>query len=226
MALILLIDTATEQGGLWLSKDGVVLASDVETNQRDHASWIHTAIKRMFDETGFELSALDAIAVSEGPGSYTGLRVGMSTAKGLAYALNKPLIGVGTLLLLAASMQVELMQMGRRVDYIVPMIDARRMEVFTAVYDFSLNEESKPEALILSGGSYEKYLQNNDIVFCGNGSAKFRSLCTKDGVLFSATTVIGSAFAKIAFNLFLMQKFTDLPYSEPVYIKEFYTHQS
>lgn len=226
MALILLIDTATEQGGIWLSKDGEVLASDVETNQRDHASWIHIAIRKMFENAALELSALDAIAVSEGPGSYTGLRVAMSTAKGLAYALNKPLIGVGTLLLIAASMQEELMQMGRKTDYIAPMIDARRMEVFTAVYDFNLNEVSKPEALILSGGSYEKYLQKNDIVFCGNGSAKFRSLCTKDGVLFSPRTVTGSAFAKIAFNQFLMQNFSDLPYSEPVYIKEFYTHQS
>src|SRR5205814_5136447 len=145
MALIFNIDTALEIASLGLAEDGIMIQSIENDQQKDHAAWIHVAIKNLFEKTGKTIDQLDAVAVSNGPGSYTGLRVGLSTAKGLCYALNIPLITVGTLQVMALNAVQALAKSDlQSADHggenelgdilFCPMIDARRMEVFTAVY--------------------------------------------------------------------------------------------
>src|SRR6187401_260662 len=131
MALILNIDTAVDVASICLAKDGKVLSIAKNESQKDHASWLHVAIKEVFEENNLELRSVDAIAVTGGPGSYTGLRIGVATAKGICYALNKPLISVNTLESFAAGIRKK----NPDFDYYVPMLDARRMEVYCAIYD-------------------------------------------------------------------------------------------
>src|SRR6266513_982784 len=129
MSLLLNIDTAIETASICLSKDGNVLHLSINENQKDHAAWLTVAIQEMMQNSGYQLNQLNAIAVTIGPGSYTGLRVGLSTAKGLCYVLKIPLLTIGTLEMMAFAAKQN------PVDLLCPMIDARRMEVFTAVYD-------------------------------------------------------------------------------------------
>src|ERR1051325_9884884 len=143
MALILNIDTAIETASICLSEDKNVLKFAINENQKDHAAWLSVAIKTLMKEAGIQLNQLNTIAVTIGPGSYTGLRVGLSAAKGLCYALNIPLITIGTLEMMAMAAKEE------PVDLLCPMIDARRLEVFTAVYNKKMEEVRSPHSLIL-----------------------------------------------------------------------------
>ena len=139
MSLILNIDTALETAFVCLSNGNEVLQSSVNETQKDHATWLHTAITNLLQKTGHSVNELEAVAVSIGPGSYTGLRVGLASAKGFCYALNIPLIAISTLkiIALAASNEVQ------GATIICPMIDARRMEVFTLLYDIDLMERAQ-----------------------------------------------------------------------------------
>ena len=143
MSFILNIDTAVEAASVCLADDGKPLAIRSNPQTKDSAAWLHNAIKDVLGEKNLGLSQVHAIAISEGPGSYTGLRVGMATAKGICYALNIPLITVNTLQMMAAAAQ------GGDANLLCPMIDARRMEVFTAVFDQQLNEIQPSTNLIL-----------------------------------------------------------------------------
>ena len=150
MALILNIDTTGSKTSIALAIDGDVIADASNSEQRDHASWIHPAIDQLLLRNGFKPADLSAIAVTVGPGSYTGLRVGLATAKGFCYALNIPLITENTLLVMASqAISRYSNEKQPSVDFYIPMIDARRMEVFTAVYDNDLNKILTPKALIL-----------------------------------------------------------------------------
>src|SRR5215208_5364975 len=139
MSFILNIDTALETASVSLANNGRMLQSLVSESQKDHASWLHPAIKILLEKQGIGMDQLVAVGVSNGPGSYTGLRVGLSTAKGFCYALNIPLITIGTLKLMAFSARDE------AEDLICPMIDARRMEVYTAIYTGEMAELIKPQ---------------------------------------------------------------------------------
>src|SRR5690606_37833050 len=130
MVLILHIETAIETASICLAKDGEVIAHDSNNQQKDHAAWIHNAIKKIMDDAGHPLKTLSAISISAGPGSYTGLRVGMATAKGLCYTLKIPMIALSTLEIMAVAAKVESENNNEMIDLLVPMIDARRMEVF------------------------------------------------------------------------------------------------
>jgi tRNA threonylcarbamoyladenosine biosynthesis protein TsaB len=233
MALLLNIDTATENASICLSKDGKALHTMVNNQQRDHAAWIQPAIEQLLKETQNTINDLQGVAVTAGPGSYTGLRVGLATAKGLCFALNIPLLTENTLRVMAYAATQQSFPNGdeysikaglKNPTIVCPMIDARRMEVFTALYNLQLDIVEKPAALILEDDSFNKELENNSILFLGNGSAKWKPVCNHPHAFFADVNQTAEHLAPLAERLFLQEKFADLAYEEPVYLKEFYSH--
>jgi tRNA threonylcarbamoyladenosine biosynthesis protein TsaB len=221
MALILNIDTATEAASICLSKDGEQLLLLQNNDQKDHAAWIHTAIDQMMGNAGYRMNDLDATAVVAGPGSYTGLRVGMATAKGLCYALGIPLITESSLKLMAFAARE---QSGDPGFFLCPMIDARRMEVFTALYDTKLEELIPATAMILDQNSFSTPLESGKIRFFGNGSGKWQNLSISPNAFFAELPSNAGFLGILSDKKFIQHQFTDIIYSEPVYTKEFYTH--
>jgi len=163
-----------------------------------------------------ELRSVDAIAITGGPGSYTGLRIAMATAKGICFALNKPLISLNTLLVMANAAKED------SADLLCPMIDARRMEVFTAIYTKELEIVKEPAAITLNENSFTEYLSNNSICFFGNGSNKFKAI-EKTQAFFSDIKADASSMISLSEISFTEKKLADLAYAEPLYLKEFYT---
>ncbi len=224
MTLILHLETAVETASICLAKDGQVLALTSNTQQRDHAAWIHNAIQSMMDEAGYSMNQLSAIAVSAGPGSYTGLRVGMASAKGLAYALQIPMISLNTLEIMA---NAAITHWSKKEDInhylLVPMIDARRMEVFTAIYDAQLKNILPPQAMVLDQDSFNVWLKDHPLVFFGNGHEKCRNLIKHHNAQFQDIPFIASDMVILAHRKFQEGNFADLAYSEPFYTKGFYS---
>lgn len=217
MALILNIDTAVDVASLCLAKDEAVLSIVKNESQKDHASWLHIAIKEIFEKNNLELRSVDAIAITGGPGSYTGLRIGMATAKGICYALKKPLIGLNTLLVMANAAKKE------NADLLCPLIDARRMEVFTAIYTKELQIVKEPAAITLNENSFDEYLSDNRTCFFGNGSNKFKAIIKHDNAIFKDLKGDATSMIALSEKKFTGKEFTDLAYAEPLYLKEFYT---
>lgn len=217
MAVILNIDCSQESASVGIARDGDCLAIRSNQLQHDHASWIHTAILELVSETGIQLTTTDAIAVTSGPGSYTGLRVGMATAKGLCYALHKPLICIPTLEMMAYAAR------HTSAELICPMIDARRMEVYAAIYDKKLQEIVAPEALILEPTTYHSYITAHTVCFTGSGSKKLQGLIHSQHAQFEDIPFSVTDMSALAFKKFHLQDFASLAYAEPLYIKEFYT---
>ena len=217
MALILNIDTAVDVASLCLAKDEAVLSIVKNESQKDHASWLHIAIKDTFEKNNLELRSVDAIAITGGPGSYTGLRIGMATAKGICYALKKPLIGLNTLLVMANAEKKE------NADLLCPLIDARRMEVFTAIYTKELQIVKEPAAITLNENSFDEYLSDNRTCFFGNGSNKFKAIIKHDNAIFKDLKADATSMIALSEKKFTGKEFTDLAYAEPLYLKEFYT---
>lgn len=215
MALILLIDTAVSGGSVCLARDGAPIGFAQERAQKETASWLHPAMAGLMEEAGLPVKALDAVAVSAGPGSYTGLRVGLSAAKGLCYALEKPLILINTLQMLAGPH----LSSGLR---IAPMIDARRMEVFTALFDAEGRTLEPPHPLILEESSFDAALSEGPVLFCGNGSTKWKGLCTHPQARFSEAEGDARHAAPLAEEAYREGAFASLAYAEPFYGKEFY----
>jgi len=217
MALILHIDSAVETASVCLAKDENVLTFEKNEKQKDHAAWIHVAIKEIFISVGLELNALDAVAVTSGPGSYTGLRIGMAAVKGICYALNKPLITLNTLEVMAQAAKEE------DGKHLCPMIDARRMEVFTAVYSSDLICIKEPIAMVLNQNSFETELSENSICFFGNGSGKFKKIIQHKNAIFSEVIHDARSMVILSEIKYRSKEFADLAYAEPLYLKEFYT---
>jgi tRNA threonylcarbamoyladenosine biosynthesis protein TsaB len=224
MSLILSIDTATETASIALGDGDVLIDVVMNENQKDHAAWIHDAIKNMLEKNGRSLQQLKAVAVTAGPGSYTGLRVGMATAKGLCYVLNIPLITESTLKVMAYAGTQQLETTVNYDGLFCPMIDARRMEVFTAVYDKQLNEVIKPQPMVLSGESFSQLLHNHRMVFFGSGSNKQRELVNNVNASFMNVKHHAGHLFALARAKFNASDFTELAYAEPAYLKEFHTH--
>lgn len=220
MALILNIDTATEKGSISLSKDGISLALSENGEQKDHASWLHTAIEKMMVGNGFLMKDLDAVAVTSGPGSYTGLRVGMAAAKGFCYGLQIPLLTENTLKVMAFAAREQFPSSG----LFCPMIDARRMEVFTAVYQNDLMEQLPVMAMVIDQNSFSGLLRDHTVSFFGGGSYKCKPLIASPNALFLEINYNAGYLGILSFLRYLQREFTELAYSEPVYTKEFYTH--
>lgn len=222
MSLILNIDTASERAHISIAKDGTVLQVMFSDSQKEHASFLQPAIDQLIKSMGLQLTDIDAFAVTAGPGSYTGLRVGLASVKGLCYALQKTLIMIGTLELLTAS-AISIQKNTKEVFLYCPMIDARRMEVFTAIYDFDLNKQLAPCAMILNTLSFKQELEDNKILFFGNGSDKWKVVCNNKNALFENVLILPEAMSKQSNILFLKKTFTELAYCEPLYVKEFQT---
>tara|TARA_R110002020_G_scaffold262126_2_gene476510 strand:- start:73509 stop:74183 length:675 start_codon:yes stop_codon:yes gene_type:complete len=216
MALILCLETTTTNCSVAIAKDGevVVLREDMGLNY-SHAERLHTYIAEVLESSDFGFNDLDAIAVSKGPGSYTGLRIGVSCAKGLCYALEIPLLAIDTLKSIA-------MQVASPIDYIIPMLDARRMEVYSAVFSNDFEKIRDTEAQILDNHSFEFYLENGKTAFIGNGVLKFKELREHENALY-LTEALPSAreMAILGYNKYKIGDFEDVAYFEPYYLKDF-----
>ena len=222
MALILTIDTAIDKALVCFSKKGNVLCSAVKENQKEHASFLQVAIKNLCVEYNLELKNVDAIAVTSGPGSYTGLRVGMASAKGLCYALNKPLITLSTLELLAiTTIQSSAIYAKNTTALICPMIDARRMEVFTAIYNKNLTPILQPTPLVITDSFFTQLLDAQPILFVGNGAFKINNLYSHFNILIDQLNISTTALASLSYQIFENQCFANLAYAVPNYLKEF-----
>lgn len=221
MAVILNIDTSTDHCSVALTAEGMVLAHQEEGGGRNHAALLSDYIKYCLDFAREKELKLEAVAVSMGPGSYTGLRIGLSEAKGLAYALNIPLIGINTLRIMACNVMFTQELEGNEI--FIPMIDARRMEVYTAAYDFALNEVMPQQALILTPESYADIIEaNRKIVMFGNGSDKARDVITAPNVTFVPDVApLAIDMIALAEQAYANKDFIDLAYSVPNYIKDF-----
>lgn len=220
MSLILQIDTAGEDATVSLSQEGKLLAQRSNAVQKQHAAFIHPAIEQMMQQQGLELKSLTAVSVNYGPGSYTGLRVGLAAAKGLCFALDKPLILLNALDILAEQARLE----GNEKKFIVPMIDARRTEVFCAVYDHNAKCVQAPFNHLLTDGSFKNLSTSDDICFCGSGAAKFEAMHSFPSTCFMKVNDTLEALSGLGFRKLLMQDFADVINSEPFYLKEFFTN--
>lgn len=221
MAVILNIETSTNVCSVALTAEGMVLAHQEDMEGRNHAALLSDYIKYCLDFAREKELKLDAVAVSMGPGSYTGLRIGLSEAKGLAYALDIPLIGVNTLQLLACQVMFTRELDGDEI--FVPMIDARRMEVYTAAYDFALQDVMEQKPLILDENSYADILASGSkVLFFGNGSDKAKEVIKAPNATFVPEIVpLAIDMIALAERAYSQRDFLDTAYSVPNYIKDF-----
>ena len=221
--MILNLESSTDCCSAALTHEGQVLEERIEKQGMNHARLLAPFADDCMAYARSRELKLDAVAVSIGPGSYTGLRIGLSLAKGLCMGLDLPLIGVSTLQLLAVK------AMFHRFDWegdelLVPMIDARRMEVYTATYDFALNALQEPHPLILEPDSFAEYLeQGRRLIFCGNGCGKYRDLLPESEQVIYMPDIIPTAAGMMALSekAFSEGKFLDMAYCVPEYLKEF-----
>jgi len=222
MALILNIETATEVCSVCFAKDGKVIALKESFEDKTHAKLLTVFIDELLQENNLKIANFDAIAVSMGPGSYTGLRIGVSTAKGLAYAADLPLIAVSTLQSLAFGLEKKKKDELDKDAWLCPMIDARRMEVYTAFFNLRNEEKSKISADIIDENSYLEVLNDRQVIFCGNGSAKCKENITHKNALFIDDIECSASYmAPIAEQAFADNNFVDVAYFEPFYLKDF-----
>ncbi|HPH36952.1 MAG TPA: tRNA (adenosine(37)-N6)-threonylcarbamoyltransferase complex dimerization subunit type 1 TsaB [Sediminibacterium sp.] len=223
MALLLNIDTATGYAGVCLSKDSKVLASQSHQHQKDHAAFLQPAIEAILKEAGCKLNDIDAVAVTAGPGSYTGIRVGLASAKGICYALNKPLIMVNTLAVIANAAIQNTPQTEIEKDTVFyAMIDARRMEVFAGMYNQQLLELANAGALVLDSVFFEGLNCHSKVIFCGDGAKKVEQFTLPDNYSIDNAQHTVNHMVTISESFFNAKNFSNLAYSEPLYIKDFY----
>jgi len=220
MAVILNIETSTPICSVALAKNGVVVAVIENEGENLHASQLAIYIEEIFKEANISIKDIDAVAVSEGPGSYTGLRIGVSTAKGIAYAADKKLIAVSTLQSIAIGAKLS----GNFSEnaWFCPMIDARRMEVFMAFYDFEGKQQSGVSAKVITENDFEEELNLRPIVFAGNGAEKCKSLITHHNALFIKDIKASAKYmAMLSEKNYEQKNFKDVAYFEPFYLKDF-----
>ncbi|MBT8296522.1 MAG: tRNA (adenosine(37)-N6)-threonylcarbamoyltransferase complex dimerization subunit type 1 TsaB [Gramella sp.] len=216
MALILCLETATTNCSVGIAKDGRLIALKEDNSKNySHAEKLHVFINEVLSDAGVNAKDLDAIAVSKGPGSYTGLRIGVSSAKGLCYSLDIPLISVPTLDLLAYKFKGE-------EGIFISMLDARRMEVYSAVYDSEIHQLRDTEAQILEEGSFNEYLERSKVHFVGNGVAKFEEICSHSNAFFHKEQYPSAKeMAEIAEIKHQKSDTENVAYFEPYYLKDF-----
>lgn len=217
MSWILNIDTALSTASVCLSENGKPSFYVENKIQKDHSSWLHTAIKELINKSGIDNNQLDAVCANIGPGSYTGLRVSLSAAKGLCYALNIPLIAVNSLELAAFAVQQE------ATDIICAAIDARRMEIYSGTFDKQLNILVEPCAIIVQPDSFTELLDDHKVLFCGDGNYKLRKIISHTNAMFSDTIGNAKQMAEISFRRFSDNIFSHLATTDPFYLKDSYT---
>lgn len=226
-ALILHIETSTDICSVALSEGDQQLSLVESGPERSHATLLNVYIRKTFEDSARKLDLIDAVAISKGPGSYTGLRIGVSTAKGIAYALEKPLLALGSL---------ENMAIGAKKDQSIinlwnehgdelllcPMIDARRMEVYTCFYSMDMKVIKSVSADVVEKNSYNKLLEKHHICFFGNGSGKCEQVLDHPHALFvSGIDPSAGHMITPVLNRFKQQQFEDVAYFEPFYLKDF-----
>lgn len=214
MSLILSIDTSTQNCSVALHENGQLITQELVDEEGSHSKSLTLLIEKVMKTAGRALAELSAVAVSNGPGSYTGLRIGLATAKGICFALDKPLICLPTLRVLASAVDAPAGSL------LLPMLDARRMEVYAAVYSSDLLELSPHEAHILTPESFQAF---TPVIAFGNGSAKWIESCTHSFITFLDGPLLPEAqyMGKLAHEAFLNQKFENLVTKEPDYLKEY-----
>ena len=220
MPLILSIDTSTRGCSVALHQDQTLVSCYELFTDKSSSSMLTTLMQNVVEQAGFKLSALDAVAVGKGPGSYTGLRIAVSTAKGLCFALDKPLIAINTLQGMAAQIQ----GFFEENTLLCPMIDARRMEVFCAVFDNNLNFISPTQAKIIDETAFDDILENHKMIFFGDGAAKCKpALQHNPNAIFLPRLIYPSArtVGFLAKQSFDNQAFEDIETFEPYYLKDF-----
>jgi len=227
MCKILHIETATEVCSVSIALKGKVIAYKETTKERSHAAVLSVFIRELFDKTGLSAGDLDAIAVSMGPGSYTGLRIGVSTAKGLCYGADLPLIAIPTLEIMCFGMLEKFKGEGTYLEddlLFLPMIDARRMEVYTAIFNKDLAPVRDTSALIIESTSFDDLLQNNRLVFFGDGADKLSDTIVNPNACFFMNYKLSSVhMTELAYARFKNKDFVDVAYFEPYYLKDFIT---
>ena len=222
MALILQIETATQTCSVALAEDGKLLHLVEKTEKNIHAAVITLFIEELLQKSNKKFSDLDAVAVSMGPGSYTGLRIGVSTAKGICFALDIPLIGVNTLEAMSSGFIDNCFSVNKNAAF-CPMIDARRMEVYCAVFD-SENQVILPtEAKIIEDQAFADLFEERVIYFFGDGAAKCEDILSQNlnARVMDDFTNSASFLTKLALDKYLKNRFEDVAYFEPYYLKDF-----
>ncbi|HKO76808.1 MAG TPA: tRNA (adenosine(37)-N6)-threonylcarbamoyltransferase complex dimerization subunit type 1 TsaB [Flavobacterium sp.] len=215
VSYILNIETATKNCSVALAKEGkTILCKEIAEEGYSHAERLHVFIEEIISEAGITMKDLVAVAVSQGPGSYTGLRIGVSAAKGLCYALNIPLIAIDTLQTLASRVSIT-------DGLIVPMIDARRMEVYSAIFSASLEKKREVLAEIITESSFEEVEET--VYFVGDCNEKCKSVLTKDNFVFLDDIKYPSAneMSTLSFDKYKKSDTVDVAYFEPYYLKDF-----
>jgi tRNA threonylcarbamoyladenosine biosynthesis protein TsaB len=222
MPKILHVETATQICSVALSENGKIIASKSSDEKNAHSRVLTVFIDEILKASGIKIQELDAIAVSMGPGSYTGLRIGVSTTKGLCYALDKPLIAVSTLQAMAWGMAENTDDKFHNALY-CPMIDARRMEVYSAIFDQSNKQVRKILAEVIDENSFTDLLQTNEVLFAGDGAGKCKDLLSISHKAHFLDDFVPSAnyMAAIASDKFQKKDFEDVAYFEPFYLKDF-----
>lgn len=224
MSLILNIETSTEVCSVALAENGKTKFSKTHNpnlendGKSSHSQLLAVFIQNILLESSIKPTEIKAVAVSGGPGSYTGLRIGVSTAKGFANALNLPLIVIDSLKIIAAMAKTNI---DFSFDYIVPMIDARRMEVYTAIFDSDLNCKSEIEAKIIDENTFINF-KDKKLIFCGNGSNKCKNvIMSKNFIFLDNIYPLAEFMSDFSYKKYLGKDFVDLVYYEPLYLKDF-----
>ncbi len=221
MALILCIETSTTVCSVALTQNHVVLSTLREDVPNSHSTLLTVLIEQLLTQAGYQAKDLDAVAVSSGPGSYTGLRIGVSVAKGICFALSKPLIAITSLEIMAAQFLHNAPEVTSK-DLLCPMIDARRMEVYSALYRNDLSLAREVVAEIIDENSYQAELKQQRIFFFGDGATKCRETLNHPHALFVGDVVpLATAMAALAMTRFGAKLFVDVAYFEPFYLKSF-----
>ena len=219
MAIILSLETSTTNCSVSIGVNGKVV-SHKELNDAgySHSENLHVFIKEVLKNASLSFNDIDAIAVSKGPGSYTGLRIGVSSAKGLCFSLDKPLISILTLESLAHKLKI-------KEGFLLPLLDARRMEVYSAVFDENYNLVRDTKAEIIDEHSFSEYLEKGKVYFLGSGAEKCKDIVKHSNAIFSEINYVPSAIemAQLAENKFKISDFEDVAYFEPYYLKDFVT---
>ncbi len=222
MALILNIETSTRVCSVALSQKDTLIDKTESKEGQNHAELLTVFIDELMQKNHYKYSDLDAIAYSSGPGSYTGLRIGLSVAKGLCFGLNIPLIAVPTLLSIAnAALKIEeIPQHPARL--ICPLMDARRMEVYTALYQTDLTEIKPAEAKIIDANSFSEELKQHQVLFLGDGADKCQTEITSPNALFiNDYHISADSMIELSYQAFVKEQFEDVAYCVPFYLKEY-----
>lgn len=221
MARILLIETSTALCSAALAEDGAITAYKESSAPKAHASLTAVFIQEMLEERNMTLADCEAVCVSMGPGSYTGLRVGVSTAKGLCFGSGKPLLAVGTLDTLVAQAADAATSEEGSYSFIIPMIDARRMEVYTAVFAPDGTQITETAPAIIDENSFAEYLEQGPVLFIGDGAGKCADVIRHPNAHFCQCYPKASAMLEPALQAYKEKRFEDIAYFEPFYLKEF-----